>query len=79
VREDESRNLSNTMEAGTQQCKQRGEPKRKLRVRATEDIDKENILNCSVYSCSYATIARRNMLFLVTAGKHVNNSQAIAR
>jgi hypothetical protein len=36
-------------------------------------------LYCSVYSCCYATIARRNMHFLVTAGKHVNNNRAFAR
>jgi hypothetical protein len=40
---------------------------------------KEIIGYCSVYSCCYATIARRNMRCLVTAGKHVNNTRAIAR
>jgi hypothetical protein len=30
------------------------------------------------YRC-YATIARRNMCCLVTAGKHVNNTRAITR
>jgi hypothetical protein len=34
---------------------------------------------CSVYSCCYAMIVRRNMHCLVTAGKHINNTQAIAR
>jgi hypothetical protein len=33
----------------------------------------------SVYSCCYATFARSNMLCLVTAGKRVNDSRAIAR
>jgi hypothetical protein len=32
-----------------------------------------------VYSCCYATIARRNTRCFVTAGKHVNNTHAIAR
>jgi hypothetical protein len=32
-----------------------------------------------VYSWWYVTIARRNMRCLVTAGKHVNNTRAIAR
>jgi hypothetical protein len=34
---------------------------------------------CSVYSCCYATIARRNMRCLVKAGKHVNDTRAVAR
>jgi hypothetical protein len=34
---------------------------------------------CSVYSCCYATITRRNMRCLVTAGKHINNTRIIAR
>jgi hypothetical protein len=34
---------------------------------------------CSVYSCCHATIVRRNMRFLVVAGKHANNTWAIAR
>jgi hypothetical protein len=33
----------------------------------------------SVSSCCYATIARRNMRCLVTAGKNVNNTRAIDR
>jgi hypothetical protein len=33
----------------------------------------------SMYICCYATIARRNIRCLVTAGKHVNNTRAIAR
>jgi hypothetical protein len=32
-----------------------------------------------MYSCCYATIAGRNLRCLVTAGKHVNNTRAIAR
>jgi hypothetical protein len=32
-----------------------------------------------MYNCCYATIARRNKRCLVTAGKHVNNTWAIAR
>jgi hypothetical protein len=32
-----------------------------------------------MYNCRYATIARRNMRCLVTVGKHVNNTLAIAR
>jgi hypothetical protein len=32
-----------------------------------------------MHSCCYAVIARRNMRCLVTAGKHVNNTRAIAR
>jgi hypothetical protein len=34
---------------------------------------------CSVYSCCYATIARRNLRCLVTTGKHANNTRPIAR
>jgi hypothetical protein len=33
----------------------------------------------TLYSCCYATIARRNMRCLTTAGKHVNNTRAIDR
>jgi hypothetical protein len=34
---------------------------------------------CSMYYRCYATIARRNMCRLVTAGKHVNDIRDIAR
>jgi hypothetical protein len=34
---------------------------------------------CSVYSCCYATIARTKIRCLVTLGKHVKNTRAVAR
>jgi hypothetical protein len=39
-------------------------------------------MSSDIVACStvcYVTIARRNMLCLVTAGKHVNDTRAIAR
>jgi hypothetical protein len=37
-----------------------------------------SIISCSVQYRCYATIARRNIRCLVTAGKHANNTRAIA-
>jgi hypothetical protein len=37
------------------------------------------LVYCSVYSCCYAMIARRSMLCLVMAGKHINSTWAIIR
>jgi hypothetical protein len=39
----------------------------------------QSFIYCNVYSCCYATTARRNTRCIVTAAKHVNNIQAIAR